>query len=96
MEDPPKTKRLRSAVWSSDTLVKGMQAIGQQQEGMMIQLKDEEDRDLAEEYTVLRLYILSKFCLIVLGCFGNTAMTSKNSFGIISSHMFRALSTTTL
>lgn len=52
-EDPPKSKRLRSAVWSSETLVQGMQAIGQQQEGMMIRLKDEEDRELADEYNVL-------------------------------------------
>ncbi len=88
LEDPPKPKRLRSAVWSSETLVTGMRAIDQQQKGMMIQLKDEEDKDLVDEYNVLRLYIHSKFCLVVLGCSGNPTMTSKNSSVInIISHV---------
>lgn len=42
--------RLRSAVWSSETLLKGMESISKQPDGLLI--KSEEDEALVNEYQV--------------------------------------------
>jgi len=46
------SNRLRSAMWSSETLVKGVQAIQKQGHDMMTLAKDEEDEELVNEYNV--------------------------------------------
>ena len=43
-------KRLRSALWSSETLVHGMRNVNNQSCSMMLKPKDEEDGDLVNEY----------------------------------------------
>lgn len=43
-------KRLRSALWSSETLVTGMKSVKGQQFSMMTLVKDEQDKELALEY----------------------------------------------
>ncbi len=47
------TKRLRSAVWSSETLARGMASISQQPDGLMV--KTEEDESMVKEYAVTHL-----------------------------------------
>ena len=42
--------RLRSAVWSSETLVTGIKAIQAQQDTMMVKTEDEQDAALEKEY----------------------------------------------
>lgn len=44
------TKRLRSALWSSETLVRGMNSVNNQGSSMLLKPKDEEDQDLLAEY----------------------------------------------
>lgn len=45
------TKRLRSALWSSETLVHGMNSVNNQGSSMLLlKPKDEEDEDLLAEY----------------------------------------------
>lgn len=44
------TKRLRSAFWSSETLVRGMNSVNNQGSSMLLKPKDEEDQDLLAEY----------------------------------------------
>lgn len=43
-------KRLRSAIWSSETLVSGMRAVSSQPTGLLV--KNEEDQTLLDEYEV--------------------------------------------
>ena len=43
--------RLRSAIWSSETLLNGMMAVSQQPDGLLMKDEDE-DEDLAVEYQV--------------------------------------------
>jgi len=51
-------------MWSSETLVKGVQAIQKQGHDMMTLAKDEEDEELVNEYNVpwFHLKILCKKC----------------------------------
>jgi len=55
-------QKLRSAIWSSETLARGMASISQQPDGLMV--KSEEDETMVNEYAVTYLeknYI--SFCL---------------------------------
>lgn len=43
-------KRLRSALWSSETLLTGMKSVQGQEFSMMAFVKDEQDQELVREY----------------------------------------------
>ncbi len=44
-------RRLRSSIWSSETLLHGMRAVSEQPNGLLMKDEDE-DEDLALEYQV--------------------------------------------
>ena len=46
-------QKLRSAIWSSETLARGMASISQQPDGLMV--KSEEDETMVNEYAVTYL-----------------------------------------
>ena len=52
MEEVAQAARLRSSVWSSETLQRGMASITQQPCGLLA--KSEEDESLAQAYNVAR------------------------------------------
>lgn len=50
MEEVAQVARLRSSLWSSETLVRGMRSVTLQPDGLLV--KDEEDETLVREYHV--------------------------------------------
>ena len=50
MEEVAQVARLRSSLWSSETLVRGMRSVTLQPDGLLV--KNEEDETLAREYHV--------------------------------------------
>lgn len=76
------TKRLRSALWSSETLVRGMNSVNNQGSSMLLKPKDEEDQDLLAEYNATCFTSWTFF-------FVKKPLIPSNSFGFCFQLTFR-------